>query len=366
MSIEIIKQQLVKEDMELGLGTVVQQRADATGALKDFTYNKVNSDAIPHTATTTVKDALDNTHTKTHVDTELAKIDTHLSTHDTEIAARYTKSAVDGKLGAKADKSNVLEKNGNTAYTPTNPYSPATMKYVLDTVVHVGAGDMAKSTYDKNDDGIVDNAHALDGTGIDDIFAVRGHSANLDLETSPGSYIQTNKNSFVNMFVTRDGNTTTFIQEAHEGNTGILTESRRGFKTGSAATVWQPWESASTEFVPKKLVVAPHPTNAVVLDMVGDRTYCIEYKDFYSLYITFNPKAALTHTTAISICQIPSITQTAPFMAMSKVVANSNTTIVGYLDYTLYHSSKGMFLNVSGESPKDKLLTVQITLPKGP
>ena len=64
---------------------------------------------------------------------------------------------------AKADSTSVLGKEGTEPYEPTTPYSPATKKYVDDTLVAVGAGDMQKSIYDADGDGVVDDAEKLGG-----------------------------------------------------------------------------------------------------------------------------------------------------------------------------------------------------------
>jgi len=49
-----------------------------------------------------------------------------------------------------------------TPFTPDADYEPATKKYVDDALVGGGFGDMFKSTYDTNDNGIVDYAEAVD------------------------------------------------------------------------------------------------------------------------------------------------------------------------------------------------------------
>lgn len=70
---------------------------------------------------------------------------------------------VDNALGGKADASSVLAKTNTTAYTPTGSYHPATKKYVDDSVSAAGGGDMLKSVYDTNGDGVVDDAEKLGG-----------------------------------------------------------------------------------------------------------------------------------------------------------------------------------------------------------
>lgn len=66
------------------------------------------------------------------------------------------------ELDLRALKSNVLEKNNTTSFTPSADYHPATKKYVDDQVILAGAGDMTKAVYDTDDDGIVNMADKLD------------------------------------------------------------------------------------------------------------------------------------------------------------------------------------------------------------
>lgn len=65
---------------------------------------------------------------------------------------------LEGAVNSKAELSAVLCRDNSAPYTPTDSYNPATKKYVDDTVIAVGAGDMAKAVYDKNNNGIVDSA----------------------------------------------------------------------------------------------------------------------------------------------------------------------------------------------------------------
>lgn len=61
------------------------------------------------------------------------------------------KALLDGLKQADIDNwngGNVLTKDNTTAYEPTLPYHPATLKYVADTVKKVGAADMTKAVYD--------------------------------------------------------------------------------------------------------------------------------------------------------------------------------------------------------------------------
>ena len=73
------------------------------------------------------------------------------------------------KLSEKANSSDVLEKTNTTEFTPTADYQPATKKYVDDSVSSVGSGDMLKSVYDKDNDGIIDDVALLQYYGTTDI-----------------------------------------------------------------------------------------------------------------------------------------------------------------------------------------------------
>ena len=73
------------------------------------------------------------------------------------------------KLTEKANSSDVLEKTNTTEFTPTADYQPATKKYVDDSVSSVGSGDMLKSVYDKDNDGIIDDVALLQYYGTTDI-----------------------------------------------------------------------------------------------------------------------------------------------------------------------------------------------------
>lgn len=66
-------------------------------------------------------------------------------------------------LAGKADKTEVLTKTNTTAFTPTADYQPATKKYVDDLASNKGGGDMLKSAYDANKDGVVNDSDKLGG-----------------------------------------------------------------------------------------------------------------------------------------------------------------------------------------------------------
>lgn len=74
-----------------------------------------------------------------------------------------TGGTVQSVLDLKAASADVLTKTNTVSFTPTASYHPATKKYVDDTVVSIGAGDMAKAVYDTDNSGVVDDAQKLGG-----------------------------------------------------------------------------------------------------------------------------------------------------------------------------------------------------------
>lgn len=73
------------------------------------------------------------------------------------------------KIKNKVNTSDVLTKINTTEFTPTTDYQPATKKYVDDSVSSAGSGDMLKSVYDKDNDGIIDDVALLQYYGTTDI-----------------------------------------------------------------------------------------------------------------------------------------------------------------------------------------------------
>ena len=69
-------------------------------------------------------------------------------------------------VSSKANKSDVLTKTNTTEYTPTSDYNPSTKKYVDDAIADKGVGNMLKSVYDINDNGVVDNAEKVNGLTV--------------------------------------------------------------------------------------------------------------------------------------------------------------------------------------------------------
>lgn len=86
-----------------------------------------------------------------------------LSTNDYTNADKEIVDGVTEALAQKADKTEVLTKTNTTAFAPTADYQPATKKYVDDNISAAGGGDMLKSVYDMDGDGIVDDSEMLGG-----------------------------------------------------------------------------------------------------------------------------------------------------------------------------------------------------------
>jgi len=97
-------------------------------------------------------------------------------------------------LALKADKTNVLELDNTTSFTPDADYEPATKKYVDDSYAASGNGDMLKSVYDTNDNGKVDGAEDADKLGgeLPAYYAVRdaaGTTGNITVLDSDGDAV---------------------------------------------------------------------------------------------------------------------------------------------------------------------------------
>ncbi|MEG1476461.1 MAG: hypothetical protein RSC38_01880 [Oscillospiraceae bacterium] len=123
--------------------------------------------AITLDATKLHIDSKDNPHTTTKAQIGLANAD---NTADADKPISIAGAA------ALAQK---LSLNGGTLTgdlilnaAPLNPLQAATKKYVDDSMGAAGAGDMLKSTYDKNNDGIVDNSKALEGKAAADFCLI--------------------------------------------------------------------------------------------------------------------------------------------------------------------------------------------------
>ena len=159
MPIVLNKAKIIEEDIEWGLGTITQVRYNsATGLPEDMTYNQISARSIPAEGGLNLQETVNN---------------------------MYTKSEADGKY---ISESMVLTKTNSTVYVPSNDYHPATKKYVEDTLINIGASDMAKSIYDTTDNGIVDNAEKLGNLTPDLYAAVRGTVTDLEALFNVGYY----------------------------------------------------------------------------------------------------------------------------------------------------------------------------------
>lgn len=81
-------------------------------------------------------------------------------------------SGLADEIALKADADNVLTRDNTDAYTPSQSYHPATKKYVDDQLSESGYGDMMKTVYDQNGDGMVDS---MDGGTYGDEAALAVH-----------------------------------------------------------------------------------------------------------------------------------------------------------------------------------------------
>lgn len=93
-----------------------------------------------------------------------ADIDKPISTAmQTALNKKLNTAEFSQAFDTKANACDVLTKTNSSEFTPTSNYHPATKKYVDDRVSFAGGGDMLKTVYDMNNDGVVDNASNLDG-----------------------------------------------------------------------------------------------------------------------------------------------------------------------------------------------------------
>ena len=131
------------------------------------TIFKVFSEHIAGTADKHSAEHIDydeNTDLKVKIDSKVDKVTGKaLSANDYTNADKAIVDGVTAALEQKANKTEVLTKTNTTAFTPTANYQPATKKYVDDNISAAGGGDMMKSVYDMDGDGVVDNAEKLGG-----------------------------------------------------------------------------------------------------------------------------------------------------------------------------------------------------------
>lgn len=184
----------VVADLVFGMGTVTQARG---------VQEAINGSHIPYDGTKSLTEQIDLKATEADVDDKLAlKADLNgstgavfniatgvASTHaitkaqfDSAVALLASLSYVDAQLLLKADKTNVLELSNVNAFSPTSDYQPSTKKYVDDTLIGIGAGDMTKAVYDNNNDGYVDSTAGIGKTG--ELMGISTHNQVMRLSQS--------------------------------------------------------------------------------------------------------------------------------------------------------------------------------------
>lgn len=94
--------------------------------ISDFDVEVSNNSSV--SANTTHRGRTDNPHSVTKAQVGLGNVD------NTSDADKPVSTAQQSALNLKADKSNVLELNNTTAFTPDSNYEPATKKYVDDEI----------------------------------------------------------------------------------------------------------------------------------------------------------------------------------------------------------------------------------------
>ena len=252
MAIKIVKKLAVAEDLELGLGTVEQERdVDGTGSVTG-TYTKINASVIP-TTDSDIQTDLNNRFTKDEVTTSFAALegsDTETfnvasPTFGTHAVSRsYLETQLTDNMSEYALKINVLQKDNLVVFVPTADYHPATKKYMDDLVIAAGAGDMVKSIYDVANNGVVDNSEALSGVTLDYIMSNKGIATDCDNRITIGSWECEDAN---NAPVTGLG-----ILETLEGPTkGILVQTYHSINYELTyirmhnGTVWSSWVNQS-------------------------------------------------------------------------------------------------------------------------
>jgi len=196
--LHIHKELAVQEDIVWGWGEVTQTRDLISGGTGPQQYHKVNAMLIPAkdelgAETSDVQTELDLRMTIAAANKKFALIGgsptqtfhvapatagTH-ATPQSQVTAQIA-AAVSGIANNYAKRNNVLGLDQTTPFTPTKNYQPATKLYVDNKLVQIGAGDMSKAVYDKNDNGIVDNSEALGGIASTDAFMYRGSGTTLD------------------------------------------------------------------------------------------------------------------------------------------------------------------------------------------
>jgi len=176
--LNVKKEKIVLEDIQFGVGTIEQSRG---------TMLMINGGIIPYNSTKSINQELDSKSSIAYVDAEIGQKESlggdNTSTFkalngsaDDDVVtvaqltaleeAVYSITAMDDLLLLKANKNNTMLLDGSTPdpeYSTATRQVPANKGFVLDTVLDIGAGDMAKAVYDQNANGRVDTT---DGIGV--------------------------------------------------------------------------------------------------------------------------------------------------------------------------------------------------------
>ena len=145
------------------------------------------------------------------------------------------------KLSEKANSSDVLEKTNTTEFTPTADYQPATKKYVDDSVSSAGSGDMLKSVYDKDDDGIIDDVALLQYYGT------------IDITISDSSYFTVNSTGETITGLTTTGKTQTELVIPYKINGVKITTLFSGSDSGLPVSILDGNSTITKVVIPKSV-----------------------------------------------------------------------------------------------------------------
>ncbi|RLC28612.1 MAG: hypothetical protein DRH37_09205, partial [Deltaproteobacteria bacterium] len=162
---KLIKEKIVVADMIFGMGTITDSRG---------TQQAINGNFIPFSDTQSINQALLDRDTKADMALILAYYAAingnnqepfavgSAGTNDDAMPRRDVNTAIIDAMANVVENKDVLLVNGQSPLLiPTLDTQPANKKYVDDTLIAIGAGDMVKAVYDKTNSGTVDSAEAL-------------------------------------------------------------------------------------------------------------------------------------------------------------------------------------------------------------
>ena len=155
------KEGIVVADIVFGMGLIT----DSRGSQEQF-----NASHLPYSGSESVAAALGNRYTKDEIDI-IAGLYARINGNSAEVFNVATgtgathavnKSQMEALFALGVTAAEVLLVDGSSSsLIPTMDNQPANKKYVDDTVIAIGAGDMAKGIYDNNNNGIVDSTDAV-------------------------------------------------------------------------------------------------------------------------------------------------------------------------------------------------------------